>query len=859
MDKLKLQVLLDLADRVTAPLKRIGAGARSVGLDVSGTQDALRKLQQQQAAVGKANAMQASLRETQAKLQAARTAKAALVAEMLKGGEAAKAAGGQYRAAGDAVQKLAATYQRQIDQTKRLRAGLAEMGITNAAQAEGKLREAIDRTTKALERQRKAHELVSKQRAAVEANKTARADARGALFDGAAMAASLAAPLKMAVDFESSMADVDKVMDLDKSGLEEMSSYALDLSKRLPMAAKDIAQILALGGQSGLTKKQLKGDGDVGFAEHAIKMGVAFGMTAEESGEAMAKMKSGFGMTIPEVATLTDKINLLGNTGAASEKQILGIVTRVGPLGAVAGTASGELAAMASTLAGMGVQEEVAATGIKNMILAMVAGESASKSQKEGFKQLGLDSTKVAKSMQKDAAGTMVDLLKRVKKLDKYRQASVLQSIFQKESILAIAPMLSQLDTLKENLDKVNDAAKYGGAVNAEYDKRAATTANRLKLASNQAAAMGISLGNILLPALNDGLSILSPWMERLAALTQAFPGTTRAIVLFTAALIVGKVSAIAITFVYGLMKGALLAVRGAFVAARLGWMLYTGATVAGTVATRGAILASWALTAVQIAGRIATVAVAGAMYLLFGVVWTLRAGLVAARTAWLLYTGASIAASKAGMFATGVTASLTAAQWLLNLALSANPIALVVAGVAALIGVGILLYKYWEPIGRFFGKLWGRMTGGLDEVKQSAAEAGKEMQDQLGDKAATISIGADGKLPDTASTGQQMGQRMAEAAGIAIPAASTQGMDQAAMEKQLKLVQGSAIGKDKGGVPGLSAAAPVMAGGTYNFTIHAAPGMDPKEVAKAVATELDKRERANKSRVLSQLSDTEG
>ena len=341
MDKLKLQVLLDLADRVSAPLKRIGAGARALNTDVSSTQDVLRKLQQQQAAVGKANAMQASLRETQAKLQAARSAKAALVAEMLKGGEAAKAAGGQYRAAGDAVQKLAATYQRQIDQTKRLRAGLAEMGVTNAAQAEGKLREAVDRTTKALERQRKAQELTNKHRATVDANKAARGDARGALFDGAAMAASLAAPLKMAVDFESSMADVDKVMDLDKSGLERMSQSAIDLSKRLPMAAKDIAQIMALGGQSGLDEKQLLGDeGGVGFVEHAVKMGTAFGMTAEESGEAMAKMKSAFGMSIPEVATLTDKINLLGNTGAANEKQILNIVTRVGPLGGVAGVAA---------------------------------------------------------------------------------------------------------------------------------------------------------------------------------------------------------------------------------------------------------------------------------------------------------------------------------------------------------------------------------------------------------------------------------------------------------------------------------------------------------------------------------------
>ena len=45
------------------------------------------------------------------------------------------------------------------------------MGITNVAQAEGKLREAVDRTTKALERQRKAQELTNKHRAAVDANK----------------------------------------------------------------------------------------------------------------------------------------------------------------------------------------------------------------------------------------------------------------------------------------------------------------------------------------------------------------------------------------------------------------------------------------------------------------------------------------------------------------------------------------------------------------------------------------------------------------------------------------------------------------------------------------------------------------
>ena len=113
MDKLKLQVLLDMADRVSAPLKRIGSGARNLGRDLDEAQKALRGLERQQAAVAKYRGMQEGLRDTKARLDAARTSQQALVAELKKGGDAAKAVGPQYRAANDAVNKLTQAYGRQ--------------------------------------------------------------------------------------------------------------------------------------------------------------------------------------------------------------------------------------------------------------------------------------------------------------------------------------------------------------------------------------------------------------------------------------------------------------------------------------------------------------------------------------------------------------------------------------------------------------------------------------------------------------------------------------------------------------------------------------------------------------------------
>jgi len=67
------------------------------------------------------------------------------------------------------------------------------------------------------------------------------------------------------------------------------------------------------------------------------------------------------------------------------------------------------------------------------------------------------------------------------------------------------------------------------------------------------------------------------------------------------------------------------------------------------------------------------------------------------------------------------VVAGLTAAQWLLNIALNANPLGLLVVGVLALIAVGALLFTYWEQIADFFVGIWdtigGAFSTGIDFI----------------------------------------------------------------------------------------------------------------------------------------------
>ena len=357
----------------------------------------------------------------------------------------------------------------------------------------------------------------------------------GAAGAGTAVLGALALPVKSAIALESKMADVRKVVNgLDTpEAFKAMTEQVRDLSTELPMSAEGIAEIVAAGGQAGIARDEL-----MQFTDDAVKMGVAFDTTAEESGQMMAQWRTAFKLTQGEVAGLADKINYLGNTGPASAKKISDVVTRIGPLGSVAGVASGEIAAMGATIAGMGVESEIAATGIKNFMLSLTAGDSATKSQKKVLRSLRISPKKLAADMQKDALGAMLHVLDSLAKVPKEKQAAALNELFGKESSGSIAPLLTNLDLLRTNFNRVADAQQYGGSMQKEYAARTATTENQLLLLQNQINAISSTLGETFLPSLNEGIKEMKPFLEEVRTFVRENPEVVKTIAKTGAALL---------------------------------------------------------------------------------------------------------------------------------------------------------------------------------------------------------------------------------------------------------------------------------------------------------------------------------
>lgn len=299
-------------------------------------------------------------------------------------------------------------------------------------------------------------------------------------------------------EFETSMAGVAKVVDglKDDNGKVTQSYYdmkdaIIDMSKDLPMTAENIAAIVEAAGQSNIAKDEL-----LDFTETASKMGIAFDSTAEQAGEWMAAWRTALDLDQTQVTDLADQINYLGNTSSEDAGKLSEVVTRVGSLSKTSGIAASSVAAIAASMTK--VPADVAATGIKNFATALVSGESATKRQIKAYDSLGLKAKDVAKAMQTDSKGTMLDVLERINKLSKDKRTSTMKDLFGSESLSSIAPLAANLNNLKKQFKKVEDPSLYSGSMEKEYTAASSTASNVDVLSENKIQAAKIQIGDSL-------------------------------------------------------------------------------------------------------------------------------------------------------------------------------------------------------------------------------------------------------------------------------------------------------------------------------------------------------------------------
>lgn len=401
---------------------------------------------------------------------------------------------------------------------------------------------------------------------------------------------TLGLPITAAIDFESVMANATNTIDgmRDSSGnltpkYYEMETAIKKMGREIPLTHAQIAGLFSAGGQQGMTGVDELQE----FTTMAAHMSSAFGMSTEEAADAIGGYRSAMRLSLPEARSMLDLMNQYANTSSATEKGIADVVSRIGPLGNVGGIAAKPMTALAATLDSMKVAPDVAATGIKNMILAMTAGSAATKTQQEAFASLGIDSVQLAKDMQENGPAAITNVLEKIKALPKDQQLSIMQQIFGKESLGAIAPLLDSLDVVKTNLTMAGDASAYAGSMQAEFEKRNKTTAAALIMAKNKVAELGITVGSVMLPMLVSFLDKVGPVITTVTDFAGAHQNLTAGVLTAVGGIIAMYAAGQGLFSLFSFGSGIIHMVRAAAFLLSPGMRMAAAATRVLTLATR--------------------------------------------------------------------------------------------------------------------------------------------------------------------------------------------------------------------------------------------------------------------------------
>lgn len=534
---------------------------------------------QHKLAVDSLKTLGASTEATAAQVRAAGIEEARLSRELGAATSAAAKLDTAQDKATASVKTLQAAHRAESNQLKGLKADLTAAGVDTGKLAgeQKRLEAATEAANSALAAQRAKLAAVKSAQENIQSNRGRRADLRGQMVETAALAYVASRPISQAMDMETAMADVGKVINFEDGGKEAMASANLQLaSNRLiassGMTAIDLAKIEYAAGQSGIGNELKDKNGNIDvkaktaavmdFTRDAAIMGSAFDIDAQTAGETMAGWRASMGLDRAQTLDLADSTNYLGNNFNAKAADIAAVVKRYGAVGKASGLTPEQSAALSAALLNPGTEKEIAGTGFKNFTSALVAGKSATKGEKEQWKELGFDPEQLAADMQQNAPDTIMRVLEAIKEQPREEQAAVATNLFGSESIGAIQPLLENLGEVRKAFAMVADKSKYATSVIGEQGsmmQEAAGVANTARTGWNSFTArltrLSTVVGNAMLPALNAVLVPLGSLVDMVSWAAETFPGVTGALAVAAGGLAALKVGALGLKFV-GLLVG---------------------------------------------------------------------------------------------------------------------------------------------------------------------------------------------------------------------------------------------------------------------------------------------------------------
>lgn len=906
VDTLRLDEVLKQAERVHQPLALLGRTSSNTARELKETVDQLKKLQQQQTQLGDYRALRSGLADTTARLRGARQQMAQLRLESGAGEQPSRAMLRALRSAQVEEERLALLRATQRSRLMDMREGLRGAGVDtgNLSAHERKLHNDIRATTAQMEKQRKvvapAAQRLERIDALREQSKTL-ADRGQALREtGGKMLAPVRAVSQAFMTDDQAAAQLRATMagSNGKPGAEYQQ--VLDLAKSLgtdmPGSTADYIAMMNQLQRQGVSSQDVLG----GVARQAANLGAVLQMPTKEAATLAAQLQQATRAGAGDMAALADTVQRAAHLNLDPDEMVKGLdaIGKALPQLGQQGARSGQMfAPLLLMLNDASISGKAAGTAVGNLVKnsmdpaklgqvnKMLASQGVSLDFKDASGQFGGTEQMMAQLQKLQSLGS--DKL-RAAALDKLAGGDA-QTRKALEALLQQGPGGYQqiASQLKSQADLDGRVAILKDSVSAQYES---VKDSYNGLLSDMGSTIESDLKAVL-GTLREMTEGMRAWVKEHPQIVQwtlrivAVLGLLVAGVGVVSSVLFGLLAPLLLTrTVFGLLGAAMGAGSGALGVLRRGLaavvlslgMMGGGGSAMGLLAG-GMRMASNAAGVLRrgLGAVVLSLAMMGRGAAM-GSIGTALAG--AGRAAARIFGGGAGAATGAGKGRAGAVMGLLGAGLGAAGAVGGGLGGSLGGAAASLMGLVRM-----TPMGRLAGGLMGAggsimqnwdglstavKAGDWKGVGGTLLEAGKAGLDgATGGLFGVVSdLAGKGISGLASSVGSWFKSGDASAPDQGRAGALRQGVAAAATAATLATGAMPAMA-DTGAVridsrpPLASAAAPApapapVAGATIHITVNAAPGQDAQAIARAVAAELDRREMAKRSSVLSQLSD---
>lgn len=408
--------------------------------------------------------------------------------------------------------------------------------------------------------------------------------------------------IQSGIDFEASFAGIKKTVEGTTVQFEKLSEEMRQMARELPINVNELNKIGEIAGQLGIPTDKISE-----FTHTIAQIGVATNLTTEEAATNFARFAAIMGMPIGEVKKFASVIVDLGNKSSATEKEILEFSMNIAAAGKRVGLSEVQVAALATTLASVGLHAEKGGSAMSRILLTMATAVDENNEKLRIFADTaGMTTQAFARAFKDNAAQALVAFMAGLKStVDRGEQVtSTLKELELSELRVNDVTVRTALavDDLSKNLKIAGDeAAKSGQALDREFNKYLQTTQAQLGIAAGKLRDLGISLSMELLPALLAAVKGLVSLTEFLGEHETALKAAVTAVTAFGLAWVGLRLTS-AITGIQGvsnalfLLTSALEGASAASAAFQLAspWLLKAGAIAAGVAALGGLAYTLW-------------------------------------------------------------------------------------------------------------------------------------------------------------------------------------------------------------------------------------------------------------------------